>query len=278
MKRESALMPLRVSLLVVVTLVAGCQTSPQRPSIIAHRGGAMEAPENTLSACRRAIERGFDAVEIDARLSGDGRAVVIHDSTVDRTSGAKSDKPVRDLNLEQLQAFDVGSAFDARFAGQRIPTLDNVLRLPWSAATRLMIEVKREANHKLPEVLPDDRALADAVARAIRRAPARDGLLLASFSAVLLRELHRRVPELPLVGIASTVEDVEPHLELPLDAIALNRQHVTPAFTQRMRGRRIQVWCWTVRKDTEIAPLLEAGVDGIITDIPTTVRTQVSGR
>ncbi|NRA95175.1 MAG: hypothetical protein HRU14_03095 [Planctomycetes bacterium] len=271
-------MTLRVLLLVVVTLVAGCQTSPQRPSIIAHRGGAMEAPENTLSACRLAIERGFDAVEIDVRLSGDGRAVVIHDSTVDRTAGTTATGLIRHLDLAALSAFDVGATFDKRFRGERIPVLEDILLLPWSPSTLLMIEVKREADHKLPDVLPDDQSLAEAVARAVRNAPERDGLLLASFSPVLLRELHRRMPEIPLVGIASTVEDVEPHLALPLAAVALNRKHVTPAFTQRMRGHRILVWCWTVRKDTEIAPLLEAGVDGIITDIPTTVRTQVSGR
>ena len=95
---------------------------------------------------------------------------------------------------------------------------------------------------------------------------------------MLLRELHLRAPELPLIAIASTVKDVEPHLGLPLTAVALNQHHVTPAFTKRMRDRRIQVWCWTVRKSSEISPLLDAGVDGIITDIPTTVRTQMTGR
>ncbi|MAB88174.1 MAG: glycerophosphodiester phosphodiesterase family protein [Planctomycetota bacterium] len=278
MKRGRTIMPIRLWGLIALTFAAGCHTNPTVPAVIAHRGGAMEVPENTLAACRHALENRFDGVEIDARLSGDGRAVVIHDGTVDRTSGTTSNKRVRALDLAQLRAFDVGAPFNARFTGQRIPTLDDVLRLPWSTSTRLMIEVKREADYKLTNILPDDRALAAAVVKAVRTAPPRDGLLLASFSPVLLRELHLRAPELPLIAIASTVKDVEPHLGLPLTAVALNQNHVTPAFTERMRDRRIQVWCWTVRKSSEISPLLDAGVDGIITDIPTTVRTQITGR
>lgn len=270
-------MPHRIVLVVLLGVLAGCQTTSRPPIVIAHRGGAMEVPENTLAACRFAIERGFECVEIDVRLSGDARAVVIHDSTVDRTADKAAMGLVRYLDLSTLKTFDVGAVFGERFRGERIPTLEEILLLPWSTSTRLMIEVKRETDPDLPGVLPDDHSLAEAVARAVRTVPEREGLMLASFSPILLQELHRRLPEIPLIGIASTLEDLEPHFALPLTAVALNRKHVTRAFIDRMRRRRIDVWCWTVRKEPEIGPLLDAGVDGIITDIPTAVRTKING-
>ncbi len=268
--------PLLMSLLLLLT---SCQTDQRGDLVVvAHRGGAMEVPENTMAACRWAIAEGFEAVEIDVRLTGDGRAAMIHDRTVDRTAGRPASAPVRQLDLQTLNRFDVGAPFDRRFEGERIVPLETVLQLPWGERTRLMIEVKREGDHKATESVPDDRALADAVARAIGQAPNRSGLLLGSFSATLLGELRTRLPDVPLIGIASTREDLAPHLKLPLTAVALNRKHVTRSFTEDMSRRGLGVWCWTVRDPSELAPLLEADVDGVITDIPTMVRKLLRGQ
>jgi glycerophosphoryl diester phosphodiesterase len=98
-----------------------------RTRVIAHRGFSGVAPENTLVAIRRGIEIGADMAEIDVTLSKDGYVVVIHDETLDRTTNGTG--PVSDATLEELQRLDAGSWFAPEFAGEKIPTLGEVLDL-----------------------------------------------------------------------------------------------------------------------------------------------------
>lgn len=95
------------------------------PLIGAHRGGARDAPENTLAAFAEGIERGADLIELDVHLSRDGELVVIHDHTVDRTTDGSG--AVHDLTLAELQRLDAGGWFAPRFAGERIPSLAEVV-------------------------------------------------------------------------------------------------------------------------------------------------------
>jgi glycerophosphoryl diester phosphodiesterase len=94
------------------------------PFVTGHRGGALEVPENTLAAFARAIGHGVNP-EMDVRLSSDGHVVVIHDDTVDRTTDGSG--AVASMTLAELQALDAGSHFAAQYAGEPIPTLDQVL-------------------------------------------------------------------------------------------------------------------------------------------------------
>ncbi|MDQ3693322.1 MAG: hypothetical protein M3464_06820, partial [Chloroflexota bacterium] len=110
-----------------------------QPLIGAHRGAAAYAPENTLAAFAEGIRRGADMLELDIHLSREGEVVVIHDHTVDRTTDGRG--YVHDLTVADLKRLDAGAWFDPRFAGERIPTLREVIehvdrRLP------LTIEVK----------------------------------------------------------------------------------------------------------------------------------------
>ncbi len=112
------------------------------PLLVAHRGAADLAPENTLAAFRLAEKHGADIVELDVHLSADGHAVVIHDSYLSRTTSGLG--PVARMTLAELKTLDAGSWFDRRFAGEPIPTLDEALT--WARQqtppTRLMIELK----------------------------------------------------------------------------------------------------------------------------------------
>ena len=107
------------------------------PLVIAHRGASMYAPENTLAAFELAIEMGADAIELDTMLTADGIPIVIHDHSLDRTTdgiGSVSSKTVAELKL-----LDAGSAFDIRFAGERIPTLEEVFS---AVGKKIMINVE----------------------------------------------------------------------------------------------------------------------------------------
>jgi len=119
-------------LLLVLALVSSAYAARlprvhHRIAVIAHRGGTALAPENTLAAFRRAIELGVDYVEIDVRVTKDGRFVLMHDRTVDRTTNGFG--TVADLDFEALRALDAGSKFSPRFAGEKVPTLDEALAL-----------------------------------------------------------------------------------------------------------------------------------------------------
>ena len=95
-----------------------------RPTIFAHRGASIYAPENTIAAFELAVEQQADGIELDAKLCADGQIVVFHDQTVDRTSDGSG--KVLDLSLAALKELDAGSWFGENFAGQAIPTLEEV--------------------------------------------------------------------------------------------------------------------------------------------------------
>jgi glycerophosphoryl diester phosphodiesterase len=102
--------------------------APRWPiAVVAHRAGGGIAPENTLAAIRQAIRLGVDYVEIDVRTTKDGRLVIMHDGSVDRTTNGHG--AVRSLTLAEIRALTPNNRFGARFDGEKVPTLDEVLTL-----------------------------------------------------------------------------------------------------------------------------------------------------
>src|SRR5271169_1359965 len=97
------------------------------PQVLAHRGGGSLAPENTLAGLRTAGRLGFRAVEFDAKLTGDGTAILMHDDTLDRTTNGHG--LVAHADWCALQGLDAGSQYEPRFAGEHIPTLASALAL-----------------------------------------------------------------------------------------------------------------------------------------------------
>jgi len=95
-----------------------------KPAVIAHRGACAYAPENTLAAFELAVQQQADAIELDATLSADGHVVVIHDTTVNRTTDGSG--AVNNLSLAAIKELDAGSYYDIAFRGERIPTLSEV--------------------------------------------------------------------------------------------------------------------------------------------------------
>ena len=108
-----------------------------KPMVSAHRGACKYAPENTIASFDLAVEQGADAIELDAKLSADGKVMVIHDQTVDRTTNGKG--KVNQLTHQELKQLDAGSFFDPRFSGERIPTLDEVFE---SVGRKIFINVE----------------------------------------------------------------------------------------------------------------------------------------
>ena len=95
-----------------------------RPAIIAHRGDKTHAPENTMAAFKMAAENGADAIEFDVKLTADGRVIVLHDQTVNRTTNGTG--RISQLPFAAVRELDAGAWFSEKFRGERIPTLDEV--------------------------------------------------------------------------------------------------------------------------------------------------------
>ncbi|HSM03723.1 MAG TPA: glycerophosphodiester phosphodiesterase [Longimicrobiales bacterium] len=240
------------------------------PLLVAHRGGAGLAPENTFEAFRQAVEVfGADMLELDVRLSADGKVVVIHDATVDRTTDGSG--RVAEMPWRELQALDAGHRFqgpdgDAGFRGRdvRLPLLDDVLDgLPWA---RLNVEAKcREVAGPLVERIrahsAEHRVLVAAEHESHRiAARGYPGPWGASRSQIVPFLLLHRAP----FGSVYTPR---------VDALQVperwrGRRLVTRRFVHEAHRRNIPVHVWTVDDPSDMRRLLELGVDGIQTDRP----------
>ncbi|MCE8051110.1 glycerophosphodiester phosphodiesterase [Halomonas daqingensis] len=247
-------------------------------TVIAHRGSSMAAPENTLAAIERAVEDRSHYVEIDVRLSADGEVVLYHDRSLQRLTG--DPRNVRDLTLEELRQFDVGSWFGDAFVGERIPTLDEAF-----AAVRgrsaLMIDMKPDPGleEALVEAVIDslhreNEARRECLARASAAEAARCGTpdaaeetRLAVMSSGVLEMVKEREPELRVTLLAQLVMPGTLDRR-SFDALGLRHNRITPNEIRLARELGYEVHAWTVNDRARMSQMIDLGVDAIITDYP----------
>lgn len=233
-----------------------------RPLIFAHRGASAYAPENTLAAFNLALEQGADGIELDAKLTADGEVVVIHDPSVDRTTDGHG--RVSEMTLAQLRHLDAGVKKGAAFKGCRIPTLVEVFE---ALGNRLMINVEL-TNYGSPE-----DGLPEKAARLVQTCHLEEAVLFSSFLPSNLTSIRKMMPQVPLAILARPGPAGRRHRSAHSRNIAQEFLH--PHFldtTQRLidrehsAGRQITVW--TVNFPFLMRKLIQAGVDGLITDNP----------
>ena len=232
-----------------------------RTRVIAHRGFSGAAPENTIAAVRAAVEINADMVEIDVTLTSDGHIVVIHDETLDRTTNGSGE--VFRYTFAELQGLDAGSWFDANFAGERIPTLDQVLT-EVDGRILLNLEIKSEAV---------DRGIVAKVASAIQREGMIDQVVVSSFSPTALKEMHSAAPEIRTAVLYNTKfhkgqDSVEIVTDLGARVFNIKRQRLTREMLRRCREHDIPVGIYTVNKPRRMRRLVKKGIDAIFTDHP----------
>jgi|SRR5450631_372321 len=253
-----------------------------RPTLVAHRGGAKVAPENTLFAFSQARDRwGAHQIEVDVHLSRDGVPMVSHDADVDRITNGYG--PVRALaaaELGQLDAawsfsLDGGRTYPYRGQGIGLATLDEVLRkVPLPA----MIDVKE-----------DDEAARAAVVETIRAAGASDRVCIGSAQDAVAASLVDAAPEMAhffpegaarafLVAVVTG----RPIPDAPYDVLAVpfaegTREIATPAFIAAAHTCGWAVQVWTVDQPEQMRVLLRRDVDGVQTDRPDLLRAVLSG-
>lgn len=228
------------------------------PRVLGHRGARREAPENTLPAFELAVRQGAAGVELDVRLDGSGRVVVLHDRTLERVSAGADLRDVERLDARELDRVDLAG-------GARVPTLAEVLDWAVAGGHLVNVELKRDVSER--------RALVWRVAKLLRsHAAARELVLLSSFDPLFVRALAWLLPEVPsawLVHQKQRVLSAAPGYRR-LGAVGVHPELAlaSDARVRRWRARGAIVNVWTVNDPIEARRLAQAGVDALISDVP----------
>lgn len=214
--------------------------------VVAHRGGAQLAPENTLEALEAARQSGADGAEIDVRQTGDGVPVLLHDASLRRTHGLRTE--IWHLNYSQLEEV---------VPDPPIPTLAQAIGQA-DEQLGLMIELK---------VSGWDRSLAERAAALIRRHQAEQYCSVASMDLEILARVKQLAPEIKTIYITSMLQPEDYHLDF-LDGYSLRHSFLTPAVTARLHQQGKEVYAWTANTQRSIQWCLYCQPDGIISDNP----------
>jgi glycerophosphoryl diester phosphodiesterase len=237
------------------------------PNIIAHRGESGKAPENTLNAIQRAVQLHVDWVEVDVHLSKEGIPVILHDDSLERITKGCSAELVHHLTLDEIKSYEVGSWFNPAFFGEQIPTLDEVLNIPFGE-TGLMIEIK--SSPWSPSVV------VEAVLNVVKMNQWDTcKLMIGSFALSIIQELQRSFPPLQIIGIAETDEEIDLLVQCGVKWIALWVKLVTPYLITALHEKGIKVWCFTVDDLVTAKFLSSLRIDGLITNFPNGVLQEV---
>ncbi|MFD8806563.1 glycerophosphodiester phosphodiesterase [Streptomyces sp. NPDC059597] len=255
-----------------------------QPTVIAHRGASAYAPENTLASIDKAAKLGFTWVENDVQRTKDGRLVVIHDDNLARTTNVEKVFPhrapwkVKDFTAAEIARLDAGSWYSPKYAGTRVPTLEQYMRRVEHNHESLLMEVKN------PELYPG-------IEQQILKSLGNEGwldkahlkrLIVQSFSGGSVRKVHQLKPAVttallgrPAVTRLNVYARYVDLINPSHDTISTSYVSTVHAFTGA-HGRPLRVFAWTVNDAATARKVRGYGVNGVITNKPDMVRAALS--
>ena len=228
------------------------------PRIIAHRCGGALAPENTLAGLRIAVRVGCRGVEFDAMLGADGVPVLIHDETLERTTSGRG--RVAGMGSARLARLDAGGRHHPAFAAERLPTLDDALRLCAALGLWANVEIKPSAGQ--------DVETGRVVAR--HAAGAKGPLVLSSFSAAALCAAAEQAAELPRALLVEAIPGDWRERMAQSGALALHAsaRALTERALKAVLDAGFPLACYTVNRRDDAERLFALGVSAVFTDRP----------
>ncbi len=228
--------------------------------VVAHRGGGSLAPENTLAAFEIGARLGFKLAECDVKLSADDELFLLHDDTVDRTSNGHG--AATDLAYDTIAGFDAGSWFNAKFAGERMPTLTDLAETLERLQMRVNIEIKPSPGLEVRT----GKEVAIEAARLWRERTTPP--LLSSFSEEALAAARIAVPEIPRgLLVTSVPSDWQERTErLKCEAIHVAHTALDAELVRAFKAAGLFVMAYTVNDRERARALAAWGVDAICTD------------
>ena len=231
--------------------------------IIAHRASATQVPENTLSALDYAILSGADIAEIDVQQTKDGELILMHDSNLKRTTGY--DSKVSEATFEQIRALESGSWFSDEFLGEPIPTLEDVLQKSKGEIT-LMIEIKA-SDHPV-DVARD-------VIKLIESYEMEKQCIVGAMDYRVLQAVKMMNPRIKTVYITALAYGDYQDLE-DVDYYSIEASFISFALIDQIHRSGKQIYAWTVNKDSTMQSMIAMQVDGIVTDDPVLLQSQLT--
>lgn len=229
--------------------------------IIAHRGAKHARPENTQAAFDQALAEGADGIELDLQLTRDGVPVVFHDHTLRKLGQPR--QRLSALSLAELRALDFGAWYDSSFAGQRIPTLEEVL-FRYGHRTELSLELKATRD------VVRNTSLMNLALDRVRASGLEDKVLILCFNAGLLQQAHAREPGLRYVlnglGPEATLAQAR---QMPwLHAVDVDIRWLTPEAGRQLRKCGQVLMSYTCNTQAHWQAARAAGVEAVITNRP----------
>ena len=232
------------------------EVSANIPFIVAHRGYSSVFPENTLAAFAGALDIGVDYIELDVQLSRDGQVIVMHDDSLKRTTGV--DGSPTEFTVEELAGLDAGSWFDASFAGEKIPTLEEALNLVRDTECGVYLELKD---------IGETEGFVEAVLEVAEKCGMTQRCLFASFQYDYLARLKELDGNLATLYNTSSGKTSLPE-EFPADYYGLNLDTIRQETVKAIHEAGKQAFVWTVNTPSQMTNVQAMGVDGIVTNDP----------
>lgn len=230
--------------------------------ITSHRGDSAAAPENTIPAIKQALKSTTDYIEIDVQETKEGKVVLMHDSSLFRTTGVYG--KVSEMTLEELRSLDAGGWFSKDYIGTKIPTLEEVLQL-CKGKKKLNIEIKAEKD------MPD---LEEKVVALIEKYDfVRQCVVTSTYKESLnkVKELNQDI----VTGYILLSAYGRYYLDEEIDFLSIRASFVNERVIRLAHKYGKEVHAWTVNSEKEAVRLSQLGVDNIITDKPDYVRQKL---
>jgi len=232
-------------------------------AVVAHRGYSGVAPENTLTSARAAIKAGASGSEFDIRTTRDGHIVLMHDLAVNRTTDGKG--KIAELPFAKVRKLDAGSWKDKKFAGEKVPTLEETLAVFKGSGCIPVIEIKV-------------KGITKRVVDAVRRADMLDNAAVIAFDGNVIREVRELEPKLHCYwlwskDLSGTAEQqaakiIREAAKHKTNMVDLHYGMLSAEIVEELKRRGMKVWCWTVNDPMVMDALMRWGVEGITTDYP----------
>ncbi len=243
----------------IVVLVLSSMLTNAQTKIIAHRGFCSIAPENTLIAFQKAIECKADYFELDVHKTKDDSIVVIHDSSVDRTSINDVKGKIAEMNYSDLATLTVGYPmnFGDKHENEKIPTLRKALELA-KGKIKVCIEIKVYGAEK--EIL-----------KIVNELGVKDDVIIFSFYYPVLAKIRQLDKNIHILFLINKADKMTIYYAKIIESNAIGVGYgttVTEEYLNFAHKNGIEVWKWAINEEDEMQQLIDLGLDGLITDFP----------
>ena len=240
-----------------------------RVLVIGHRGALGHAPENTMASFEKGVECGADLLELDVQLSRDGELIVMHDPEVSRTTDGTGH--IKDMTLAEIKALDAGAWFDARFRGQRVPTLPEVLA--WARSRiPLVIEIKGDPHPAA--------GLEEKLAATVDAYDMLDEVIIISFHHPSVKRVKQIEPRLAtgILYVGSLVDTVGAARAALADSMHLHWAYWTRQAAEEVHAAGLAASAWNADDEPLMEYLVGLGVDSIGSNYPDRLRAFLDRR